>query len=217
MEWDRRPSSPEPIKILIVDDHPAIVGGLAAMIDSLADFEVCGTSGHAGEALEMIERLAPGAAVVDLALHDSDGLELIRNARARGHRLPVLVLSAYDQALYAERALAAGANGYVHKSEALGQVASGLRAVLAGETFLSPSIRHKLLRRAWSADPVGDLSRRELDVFRLIGDGHPTRRIAELLNVSVSTVETHSRNIRKKLGLGSARDLVHHAAQWSES
>ncbi|MEE8525914.1 MAG: response regulator transcription factor [Thermoanaerobaculia bacterium] len=135
-------------------------------------------------------------------------MELIRNARARGHELPLLVLSSYDEAVYAERALHAGANGYVNKAESLSVVVEGLRHVLDGKVYVSALMRDEVLRHAWSADPVEGLSLREIEVFRLIGEGHATRRIAASLNLSVSTVESHSRNIRQKLGLGSTRDLV---------
>jgi DNA-binding NarL/FixJ family response regulator len=203
-----------PFRVLIVEDHPVVVGGLTAMIDSRADFEVCGVSDHAGEALELIEQEKPAVAVVDLSLRDSDGMDLIRAARARGHRLPLLVLSSHHQAVYAQRALQAGANGYVNKADLLSTVIEALRQVLDGKIFISATIRDEVLRHTRATDPIDDLSLRELEIFRLIGEGRTTRRIAAILNVSISTVESHHRNIRTKLGLESSRDLVQYAARW---
>ena len=184
------------------------------MIGSQPDFEVCEAVDNAADALEVIVRGMPDLAVIDLMLKDSSGLDLIRAARARGHDLPMLVVSGNDTAADVDRALRAGANGYVYKGEDLHRVVEGLRAIRRGGTYLSAEYQERLANGgvAGGDGELGALSRRELGIFELIGEGHGTRRIAELLSLSVSTVETHQRNIRKKLGLRTARDLVRRAA-----
>ncbi len=200
-------------RVLIAEDHPVVVAGLAAAIAMEGDFEVCGTTDNAAEALALVGAGGPDAAIVDLGLRDSDGLELIRRARQDGHRLPLVVLSSRDRAVDAERALAAGASGYVTKSEDLSHVVAALRWALAGEVYVSDE-----LRAASRPEPpdagLETLSARERQVFRRIGRGLGSRRIATELGISVSTVESHHRNVRRKLGVSCARDLVRRAVRW---
>lgn len=205
-------------RVLIVDDHPVITEGLGMVIDSEPDFEVCGRTDNVPSALDILSDEAPDAAIVDISLEGGDGLDLIRLARERGHQLPILVLSAHDELLYAERALRSGASGYLMKRESLTRVLVALRHVLTGSVYFSDEIKDRMLfARAGgheSSDPIDLLSNRELQVFRLIGEGHGTRQISNLLHVGVSTVETHRRNIRQKLDLESGQELVHRATIW---
>ena len=205
-------------RVLIVDDHPVITEGLGMVIEQEPDFEVCGRTDNVASALEFLSALTPDAAIVDISLEDGDGLDLIKLARDRGYQMPILVLSAHDEVLYAERALRAGASGYLMKRESLTRVLVALRVVLKGSIYFSDEIKDRMLfARAGghtSSDPIDLLTNRELQVYRLIGEGHGTRQIADLLHVGVSTVETHRRNIRQKLGLDSGQELVHRATIW---
>jgi DNA-binding NarL/FixJ family response regulator len=207
-------------RILIVDDHPVVTECLSAFLGRAADLEVCCVADNADEALRRIELRAPDAAVVDLSLKGPSGLELIRRIRAGGHRFPILVLSAHEEPSWVERALAAGADGYASKDEPLPRIEQALRLVLGGECYLSRALCRHVIRRAWQLaadDSAARLTRRELEIFRHVGEGLDTRGIAEKLRLSVSTVETHQRNIRRKLGLGTGRELVRRAALWRDA
>ena len=205
-------------RVLIVDDHPVITEGLGLVIEQQPDFEICGRTDNVPSALDLMARSAPDAAIVDISLSDSDGLELIKIARDRGHRLPILVLSAHDEVLYAERALKAGASGYLMKRESMTRVLVALRSILSGDPYFSDEVKNRMLFARVgghdSTDPIDLLSDRELQVFRLIGQGQGTRQIAEHLHLGVSTVETHRRNIRQKMDLGSGQELIHRATRW---
>lgn len=203
--------------VLIVDDHPVVTETLAALVDRQDDLKVCGVAHNAAEALELIRAKSPDAAIVDISLNGTDGLELIKSASAGGCRLPTLVLSRHDEAIYGERALRAGARGYLTKHQALDQVMDALRRILDGEIYCSEELKARLLQAAAEGrddSPIDHLSDRELEVFRLLGQGYDTRRIAARLRLGVSTVETHRRNIRRKLDLGSGRELVFNAVRW---
>ncbi len=207
-------------KVLIVDDHPIVCQGLQAIIDAQADLTVCGVAEDVAGALDTISKEQPDIAIVDLNLKGGDGLELIKAHRARGRELPILVLSMHDEGLYAERAIRAGAKGYLMKQEASAKVIDAVRCVLAGELFVSDTLRHRLLEGSGpqqASDPMADLSDRELQVFRLIGLGHGTRQIAESLHLSIKTIESHRRNIKLKLGIKSAPELVRQAVRFNES
>lgn len=208
-------------RILIVDDHPVVTESLSALINREDDLEVCGVAGNANEAMEVLRTGAPDAAIFDISLNGEDGLELIKTAKRHGHRLPILVLSRYEESLYGDRALRAGARGYLTKRQALRQVLEALRRILNGELYFSEELRDQLLHGAVvgnrEEDPIERLSDREFQVLRFHGQGLGTRLIAERLHLGVSTVETHNRNIRRKLGLGSSRELVLYAARWSDS
>jgi len=205
-------------RVLIVDDHPVITEGLGMVIDQEPDFVVCGRTDNVTSALDILSEKTPDAAIVDISLEGGDGLDLIKLARDRGYQLPILVLSAHDEVLYAERALRAGASGYLMKRESLTRVLVALRLVLQGTPYFSDEIKNRMLfARAGghdSSDPIDLLTDRELQVFRLIGEGHKTSQIADLLNLGMSTVETHRRNIRQKLALESGQELVHRATIW---
>lgn len=206
-------------KVLIVDDHPIVCQGLKAIIDLEVDLSVCGVAEDVVGALRVIAKKDPDIAIVDLNLKGGDGLELIKANHSQGRDLPILVLSMHDEGLFAERALRAGAKGYLMKQEASDKVINALRNILRGELFVSEALRNRLAEASKAhpeSDPVADLSDRELQVFRLIGLGQGTRNIAETLNLSIKTIESHRRNIKQKLGIRSAPELVRHAVRFCE-
>ena len=209
-------------RILVVDDHPIVRQGMALLINREADLEVCGEAEEASAALAAIERLRPDFVIVDLSLNGPDGMDLIKAIRTRSAALPVLVLSMHDELTYAERALRAGANGYIMKQEATTRVLTAVRRILKGEVYLSDRAASRVVQQyvrgsARDTSPIAELSDRELEVFRLIGQGHGTRQIAEELHLSVKTVESYQAHIKEKLSLRSARELVQHAILWSLS
>lgn len=208
-------------KIFVVDDHPILRQGLTQLINQEPDLRVCGEAEEAHTALEAITTVKPDLVIVDISLKTVDGIGLIKNIRMRDAALPILVLSMHDESLYAERALRAGANGYIMKQEPPDQVVRAIRRVLGGEIYVNEKIGSKLLRkvvhgRSVALDaPIDTLSDRELEVFRLIGRGYRTRQIAEALHVSVKTVESHREHIKHKMGLRDATELLQHAIQWA--
>jgi DNA-binding NarL/FixJ family response regulator len=208
-------------KVFLVDDHAIVREGLTLLIDREPDLFVCGDADEAGSALRRIEEMKPDLIIVDISLHGPDGLDLLKNIRARDAHLPVLILSMMDESVYAERALRAGASGYIMKQEATEQVLTAIRRILDGEIYVSEAIANRMLHRFIGGGQIGkqsfiaDLSDRELEVFRLIGQGHGTRQIAEELHISVKTVESYQGHIKEKLSLRNARELVQLAIQWS--
>ena len=215
------PASPR--KIFIVDDHPIVRQGLALLINREPDLVVCGDAEEANSALQRIESMKPHVVVVDISLNGPDGLDLLKSIRMRDPNLPVLILSMLDELLYAERALRAGASGYIMKQEATEQVLVALRRILGGEIYVSDRMANKMLHRFVGGSaveirsPITDLTDRELEVFRLIGGGHGTRQIAEDLHISVKTVESYQAHIKEKLSLKNGRELVQRAIQWAAS
>jgi DNA-binding NarL/FixJ family response regulator len=205
-------------RVLIMDDHPLVREGLAARISTQPDLEVCGKASDVEEALALIHETRPAVTIVDLALRDSHGLDLIKQVRAEGLQTRMLVVSAYDESLYAERCIRAGAYGYVHKQELQEEVIAAIRAGLRGERYLSANLMRRLADRALDGDQgegvVERLTDRELQIFELIGRGAGTRAIAEQLHVSIHTIETHRENIRAKLSLSTGRELMQHAVRW---
>lgn len=206
-------------RIFLVDDHPVVRQGLALLINRERDLVVCGDAEEANLALQGIESLKPHVVVVDISLSGPDGLDLLKNIRVRDPNLPVLILSMLDELLYAERALRAGASGYIMKQEATEQVLVAIRRILGGEIYVSDRMANKMLHRfvggspAVARSPIAELTDRELEVFRLIGDGHTTRQIAEQLHISVKTVESYQAHIKDKLALKNGRELVQRAIQ----
>ena len=216
-------AAPQQVKstVFIVDDHPIVRQGLALLINREADLAVCGDAEEAGAALQRIVSLAPDIVLVDISLSGPDGIDLLKSIRSHDHRLPVLMLSMLDETLYAERALRAGANGYIMKQEATEKVLIAIRRILGGEIYLSDRMSNLLLHHFVAGAPVhtestvAGLTDRELEVFRLIGEGHGTRQIAEELHISVKTVESHQARIKEKLSIRNARELVQRAIQWT--
>ena len=209
-------------KILLVDDHPIVREHLGALIRQEPDLEVCGEAEDVAQALEQMARHTPDLALVDLALKGSHGLELIKDARIRYPRLLMLVLSMHDESLFAERALHAGAKGYITKQEATAKVLTAIRCVLGGGIYLSAQMEARLLHafadeRAGAAPAVAQLTDRELEVFEQLGQGRTTREIANRLHLEVKTVDTYRARIKDKLGLVNATELVLHAAQWVQN
>jgi len=208
-------------RVLVVDDHPVVRHGLALMINREPDLVVCGEAEDAVTAMQSIGTCKPDILVVDISLTGPDGLDLVKDVRTRYPYLPVLILSMHDESIYAERALRAGAQGYIMKQEATEKVIVALRRILSQEIYVSERIANRMLQRyiggpaAERPSSIADLTDRELEVFRLIGEGHSTRQIAEELHISVKTVESYQAHIKEKLSLRNARELVQHAIQWS--
>jgi len=216
----RDEASDQRTRILIVDDHPIVREGLAEVLSREPDLVVCGEAGDPRAALEALAACRPDAAIVDLSLGGASGLDLVRDIKARYPEVAVLVLTMHDEALYAERALRAGARGYIMKREAAQSVVGALRRVLGGAIYVSEQLTGSMLgqfiggHHAAPASPVGSLSDRELHVFELIGQGLGTRGIAGQLHISVKTVEAHRAHIKGKLQLKDATELLQHATLW---
>jgi DNA-binding NarL/FixJ family response regulator len=210
-------------RVLLIDDHPILRKGLAQLINQEADLMVCGEAEEAPKAFEAVGTLNPDVAVVDISLKGGNGLELIKNIKARYPDLPLLVLSMHDETLYAERALRAGSLGYIMKEEAIEKVIAAIRQVIGGDIFLSDRMKGRLLnqlvggRIKQGTSSIDSLSDRELEVFRLIGEGRGTRQIAEELRLSVRTVEAYREYIKDKLNLKNGTELVQHAFQYVHS
>jgi DNA-binding NarL/FixJ family response regulator len=208
-------------RILVVDDHPIIRQGLALMVNREADLVVCGEAEDATGAMLVMASSRPDILIIDISLNGPDGLDLLKNVRTTHPTLPVLILSMHDESIYAERALRAGANGYIMKQEATEKVLVAVRRILNGEIYVSDRIANKMLKHyitgagSLKNSSISDLSDRELEVFRLIGEGHGTRQIAEELHLSIKTVESYQAHIKDKLSLRSARELMQHAIQWN--
>ena len=213
--------APRKKTVFVVDDHPIVRQGLALLINQETDLTVCGEAEEMYSALSAIQAVRPDILIVDISLNGPDGLELLKNIRSGSSASPVLILSMHDESIYAERALRAGANGYIMKQEATEKVLVALRRILSGEIYVSDRIANSMLRHyVRGGNPsehssISDLTDRELEVFRLIGEGHGTRQIAETLHLSVKTVESYQAHIKEKLSLRSARELVQHAVQWN--
>jgi DNA-binding NarL/FixJ family response regulator len=213
---------PPKIKILLVDDHPLVREGVGNLIRQEADMEVCGEAAGEPQALQLAGSAQPDVAVVDLSLETGSGLELIKNIKAMYPAVAMLALSMHDESLYAERALRAGARGYLMKREAARKVIQGIRAVLAGQLFVSEEIAALMAERfvegrTPSASPVEQLSDRELEVFQLLGRGESTRQIADHLHVGFKTVQAYCARIKDKLQLANATELLRASMQWNEN
>jgi DNA-binding NarL/FixJ family response regulator len=214
---------PDAKRIVIVDDHPLFRKGLEQLIHSDAAFAVCGEAGNAPEAMDVIRKLDPDLAIVDLSLPGANGIELIKNVRAEFPKLPILVLSMHDESLYALRALRAGANGYVMKHEAMTNVVRAIHEVFSGRPYLSPAMAAQVITKfakkpsEGESDAVERLSDRELEILERIGKGDDVHQIAKLLHLSPKTVETHRAHIKEKLQLKNAREVARFAVQWVDA
>jgi DNA-binding NarL/FixJ family response regulator len=210
-------------KVLIVDDHPMLRRGLAALIDSEPDLSVCGEAATCPEALAAIPERRPDLVIVDLALGKDDGLDLVKEMKKRHPAIPALVLSMHDEAVYAERSLKAGARGYITKQQLDNSVLAAIRRLLDGGTYMSDALEARLAakfvdgRTLETDSPLDALSDRELQVFRLIGQGRSTRQIADTLNLSIKTIESHREHIKSKLSLETTAELAQRATQWVET
>lgn len=209
-------------QIYIVDDHPLMRKGLAMTLEKEVGFDVCGQAESAEVALQEILKLKPDAAVIDISLPGMNGIELVKNLLHQQPDLKILIVSRHDEELYAERALRAGAKGYLMKLEAVDVLVAAVRQILNGNLYLSEKIGNKLLMKlatgnaGKSDNPLDLLSDRELEVFELTGKGLSTKEIGKKLHISVKTVESHRANIKEKLHLNTATELMRHAVRWVE-
>jgi DNA-binding NarL/FixJ family response regulator len=207
-------------RAVIVDDHPLFRERLAQLINHELDMEVCGEAENAQDAIQLIRNTCPDLAIIDVTVKGSSGLELIKSIKALSIGIPILVLSMHDEALYAERALRAGATGYITKHQVADQIIQAVRRVLAGEVYLSERMTASFLKSLTSAGvksiprPVDRLSDRELEVLELIGRGRTTREIAEMLKLGVTTVDTYRVRIKEKMNFQNGTELQHFAIRW---
>ena len=211
----------QPARIFIVDDHPLVRSGLRQLIEGDADFRVCCEAASVSEAMRVIAECPPDLAIIDLSLPDGNGLELVKRLQAHHPEVLILVCSMHEEDLFAERALQAGANGYINKQEAADQVVHAIRWLLKGKLYVSPRVEERLFEGGDGnaqdsvQSPMDRLSNRELEVFQLIGRGLGSGELADKLHLSIKTIETYRANIKKKLGLRTANELVRSAVQWS--
>jgi DNA-binding NarL/FixJ family response regulator len=214
---------PEAIRIVVVDDHPLFRHGLVQLLNSDDGFSVCGEASSAPEALTLIRKTKPHMVIIDLGLKGPSGLELTKSIRVEFSRMPVLILSMHDEPTYAVRSLRAGANGYVTKQDALGSVLIAVREVIDGRVYLSPTMASEVIanvvltKREPGANPVDDLTDRELEILERIGKGEEVKAIAKALHLSPKTVETHRAHIKEKLKLPNARQVARFAVQWAST
>ena len=207
------------INVLLVEDHPMFRERLAFMISKRGDMRVCGEADNVHDALQYAEELRPNIAIVDITLRGSNGLDLVKDMKARGIDTPVLVLSMHDEAIYAERVLRAGARGYITKYEASSEVMAAIEQVLNGEVYLSRQMTSRMLGRfavgkKADANDVTNLTDRELEVFQRIGRGETARDIASAMHVGITTVDTYRARIKEKLGLKNGPELQRRAMEW---
>jgi DNA-binding NarL/FixJ family response regulator len=216
-----QPQQMRKARILIVEDHPIVQEGLAVVINREPDMVVCGFAASAREALQALTTPEPDLALVDVSLDGSHGIELVKDMVARELKVPVLMLSTHDEALYAERSLRAGARGYIMKREPYTKLLQAMRKVLRGEVAFSEAMTSSLLQGLSTGQtqllPMQRLSDRELEVLEHIGRGHRTREIADTLHLSIKTVQTHREHIQKKLDIPDYISLTRFAVQWVES
>lgn len=216
----KSPSNSSKARIVIVEDHPMFREQLSHLISREADMVVCGEADNVRDGLALILQMQPQLAIVDLTLKGASGLELLKDLRAQGLNVPTLVLSMHDESLYAERALRAGARGYITKHEASTKVMIAIRQVLAGEIYLEPRFMSRIVNKMVTASanaaaqPIDRLTDRELEVFELIGRGQTTRQIGTHLGVGLTTVDTYRARIKEKLRLENAARLQTEAARW---
>ena len=208
-------------RVFLVDDHPLVREWLTNLVNQQKDLMVCGEAEDAPRALQAIENLQPDVAVVDVTLANGSGIELVKDVKRIAPQVAVVVLSMHDESLYAERALRAGARGYVMKRETTKKIISAIRDVLEGRLHVSEEFKalltEKLLDGKTGGSPVDGLSDRELEVFRRLGQGQETRRIAEALGISIKTVQVYCARIKEKLGLANATELLREAMRWWEA
>lgn len=215
--------APSKRRVFLVDDHPLVREWLTTLINQQGDLVVCGEAGDAPQALSAMEELQPDAAVIDVTLESGSGIELIKDLRRCCPRLAIVVLSMHDESLYAERALRAGARGYVTKRETSKKIVAAIRKVLEGGIYTSENfaaiMAEKFVegRNVAVSSPVAELSDRELEVFKMLGSGQETRQIGESLGISMKTVQVYCARIKEKLGVKTMNELLREAVRWVES
>jgi DNA-binding NarL/FixJ family response regulator len=206
-------------RVVIVDDHPIVRRGLADLIGDEAELEVCGEAADVDEAMRVVEATEPDIVLIDLSLKGSHGVDLVEQIKARFPAIKMLISSMHDELLFAERTLRAGAMGYIAKQETSENLLKAIHQVLRGEIYLSPRMSSRLLHnvhgsKAIDQDPVGSLSKRELEVFEMIGQGLTIQQIAGKLQLSPKTIETHREKVKGKLNLRNSSELGRRAVQW---
>jgi DNA-binding NarL/FixJ family response regulator len=210
-------------KVLVVDDHPMTRAGVVQLIDKQPDLQVCSEAGNPAEALNAISQHYPDLLVTDMTMPGRSGVEFIKDVLALHPNLSILILSMHDEVIYAERALRAGARGYIMKEAGGENLLAAIRHVLSGQVYVSPKMSAKILENLsgrkprGSSSPIEKLSDREFEIFQLIGQGKSTREIAHQLNLSSKTVDVHRGHIKEKLELKDATSLVRHAVRWVET
>lgn len=211
----------EKTRILMVDDHPIVREGMALFLNAQPDLHLCCEAANTEDAMSELARCKPALAIVDISLQKESGLDLIKLMRRRTPALAILAISLHDELIFAERALRAGANGYLMKHEATANILAAVRLVLAGGIYLSEAMHLRLAQKVTApgtstATPIAGLSQREFEILHLIGLGFGTRQISEKLNRSIKTIEAHRARLKEKLQLKSGADLVRFASQWTE-
>jgi DNA-binding NarL/FixJ family response regulator len=207
-------------KILIVEDHPVVIKGLSQVINKQEDLSVCGVASSANKALKLIRDLSPDMITVDITLKNSSGLELIKNLTAEFPKMPILVISMYDENIYAERTVKAGAKGYIMKEKLTKELIKAIRKVLSGKIYLSENMQNIFVDKSIKGNTdqtksaVDLLSDRELEVFDMIGQGLTTNEISKKLNLGIKTVETYKGKIKEKLNIENSTKLVKFAVEW---
>jgi DNA-binding NarL/FixJ family response regulator len=210
-------------QVLLVDDHPVVREGLTTIINHEQDLNVCGEADDAYQALKAAAELKPDVVVVDISLKNSDGIELTKSIKAGYPKLSVIVLSVHDESVYAERALLAGAKAYLMKDAVSENIVKAIRTVLSGEIYVSNTISKKFLHKiagdkaGTTKTPIENLSDREFEVFRLIGEGYKASHIAKQLHLSTKTIETYRSRIKEKLNLPNAAELLQYSIKWAKS
>ncbi len=210
-------------KILLVDDHPLVREWLANLINEELQFEVCGAAGSGREALQLMASTRPAIAIVDISLEGGSGIELLKDMKAMHPDVAAIVLSMHDESLYAERAMRAGARGYIMKREATGKVLDAIKAVLDGKLYFSNAANAMMAQKLTQGSvgaaetPVAGLSDRELEVFEMLGRGNNTRQISDQMNLSPKTVQVYCARIKEKLNLANINELIAQAVRWHEN
>lgn len=223
MQRSRTNQSPETVKrVILVDDHPIMRHGLAQLIRMENGLDVCGEAGNAREGLDLVSKLNPDLAVIDLTLPDKNGLELVKDIRAMHPATVCLVLSMHDESLYGERSLRAGARGYVMKEEAADHLITAIHKIMSGGLYVSETLNARMLEQMTAptrakAAGIDSLTDRELEILELIGKGVATKNIATQLSISARTVEAHRAHVKEKLGITDGAALVRYAVQWVET
>lgn len=211
-------------RILIVDDHPVMRMGLQQLINSKANLEVCGEAGSAKEAMQQVAKLKPDLVLLDMALPDGHGLEVLKDLAVVHEDVDTLVLSSNDESVYAERALKAGARGYIMKEAAATHLVTAIETILDGQIYVSKQMSQLIVemftgkkRKGHTSSPIEKLTDREFEVFQLIGEGKGSRDVAGQLGVSIRTIDAHRAHIKEKLGLKDSNALVRQAVRWVET
>lgn len=216
----KKPAASAKRRVFLVDDHPIVIAGFTQMLNAQPDLELCGVAMSAEEAVGLIAAAVPELIITDITLPGRNGLELIKDIATINPGLSVLVVSMHDEMLYAERALRAGARGYLMKEAGAERMLAAIRHVLSGKVYVSERMQAKILNAMSGRNPRGSgsplerLSDREFEIFRLLGEGHSTKEIASQLHLSHKTVAVHRGHIKEKLGITSAAELMHRAVRW---